>query len=161
MNYSRSNHTKGVARAGQTDEWSASFHADVHRKTIERELATMPSNLAVPMCITATTDRGIAIYDVALPDDLAERNAYCYMLASRLAADGAITAALSCTTVGDGDERVCVLAVGRDGGEEAWTAQVIRSDTDSPRIAEWESGEARGNVIFMLRAVVGSVAGSD
>jgi hypothetical protein len=161
MENTHNNHAKGVTHEGQCEDRSASFHALVHKNSIEGELATLPSNGAVALCITATTDRGIAVYDVALPDDVAERNTYCYMLASRFAAEGATAAALSCTTVGPGcgNEHVCVLAVDHDGGEEAWTAQVIRSDMESPRIAEWERGEARGDFIFMLRASVGNVAG--
>jgi hypothetical protein len=163
MKSTHNNHTKGAAHEGQSEEWSASFHARLHKNNIERCLAALPSDGDVALAITATTDVGIGIYDVDMPDDESEQEAYCCLVATRLAADGATAAAMSCAgeVHGDTHERVVVFAVDRDGGREAWTARIVRSKNEAPRIAAWERGEGTGNFMFMLHAGVGNVAGGE
>jgi hypothetical protein len=161
MEHTHNNHTKGAAHEGQSEKWSASFHARLHKNNIEGCLAALPCNGDVALAITATTDAGISIYDVDMPNDEREQEAYCCLVATRLAADGATAAAMSCAgeVHWDTHERVVVLAVDRDGGEEAWTARVVRSKTKAPRIAAWERGRGTGNLMFMLHAGVGNLPG--
>jgi hypothetical protein len=162
MNNSHNNHTKGVAYEGQFAVTSASFHALAHMESIERELATLPSDGDVTERLTATADKGLGIYQIVMPQDKEDRYAYCCGIAARLAADGAIAAAVSTTGMvvpGEGRERICVVAADRNGSEEGWTARVIRSDTEPPRIGEWERGEVGGTFVLMLRAGVTNLAG--
>ncbi|MGA2163202.1 MAG: hypothetical protein ABSH36_01890 [Solirubrobacteraceae bacterium] len=162
MNNSHNKHTKGATHEAQFAVTSASFHALAHMESIERELATLPPDGDVTERLTATADEGLGIYQIAMPQDKEDRYAYCCGIAARLAADGAVSAAVSTTGMvvrGEGRERICVVAADRFGGEEGWTARVIRSDTEPPRIREWECGEPGGNFLLMLRAGVTNLAG--
>jgi hypothetical protein len=162
MNYSHNNHTKGAIYTTQFAVTSASFHALAHMESIEGELATLPPDGDVTQRLTATGDKGLGVYQISMPQDKEDRYEYCCGIAARLAADGAIAAAVSTTGIvvqGEGHERICVLAADRSGNEEGWTAEVIRSETHPPRIGEWVRGEPGGNFLLMLRAGVTNLAG--
>ncbi len=156
--YTNDTHTKGV-KQGQ-DRPTARFHAEVHRASVEDELATLGPDGDVAMVITASDDRDLNIYALQMPEDRGEREGYWYAVSSQLHDDKARAAAFTFTVVvGEGQERVCVLASDRDGGEEAWSARLIRSATEAPRIVSWVRGEPGGTLMFMLHAGVCNVAG--
>ncbi len=158
MNYYANNtHTKGVK---QGDRPTARFHAEVHRAAVEDELATLGPHEDVEMVITASDARDLSIYALEMPQDRAERERYWYAVSSQLHDEQARAAAITFTVVvGPGQEHVWVLASDRDGGEEAWSARLIRSATQPPRIVSWVRDEPGGTVMFMLHAGVSNVAG--
>ena len=101
------------------------------------------------MVITASDERA-RLYAPVMPQNRDEHEDYWYAMSSQLHADQARAAAFTFTAVvGDGQEHVCVLASDRDGGEEAWTARLIRSATEPPRIVSWVRGEPGGTLMFM------------
>lgn len=159
MNYYTHNNTHEGSQSGQNRP-TARFHAEVHRATVEDELTTLAPDGDVAMVITASDDRDLNVYALEMPQDRAEHEGYWYAISSQLHDDQARAAAFTFTAVvGDGQEMVCVLASDRDGGEEAWTARLIRSATEPPRIVSWVRGEPGGTLMFMLHAGVCNVAG--
>ncbi len=113
--------------------------------------------------MTATTNSGLQFYVLELPEDPGVGEEYFYQVSSRLAADGAYAAAISCTGVScearDEHERLFVLAADCDGGEECWSVRLTRSATGPAELAEWERGEPGGAFMFMLREGVTNFAG--
>lgn len=159
MNYYTRKYTYEGSQAGQ-HRATARFHAEIHRATVEEKLAGLAPDGDLIMVITASDERELNLYAPVMPQNRDEHEDYWYAMSSQLHADQSRAAAFTFTAVvGDGQEHVCVLASDRDGGEEAWTARLIRSATEPPRIVSWVRGEPGGTLMFMLHAGVCNVAG--
>ncbi len=150
--------TTSSTQPGHTAKTTASFHAALHKNVVETDLAqTAPDGFARDL-ITACAGRELAIYEVDVPASEAEREALTVDFAAKLRHQRVGAAGATVKQGTADDHRVVVLALDRDGGREAWEAQVVRRDGRPPTITEWRRAEVGGPVMFMLHLAVGNDA---
>lgn len=154
-------YTNRVTHEGHPGMGCASFHAYYHRESVERELAACPPGGRLPMLVTASTNDGFVTYDATMPRDDVEEVAFCRSFAATLFSDDARAAGASYTVAPDADgyERMCVIVSDREGGEQTWLARVMRSETQPPKLAEWERVAGGSMFMFMLHAAVSNDTG--
>jgi hypothetical protein len=93
MNNTNQTHTKGVKQ--EELRATASFHAEVHRSSVEGELTTLAPDGDVGMVITASDERDLNIYALEMPQNREEHEMYWYAISSQLKEEQARAAAFA------------------------------------------------------------------
>jgi len=142
-------------------ETTARFHADFHMKATESELSALSPSENPQEALTFGRREEFHIAALDLPVDPEEGECYCAEWAERMRSLGAAAAAISCRLrePESGSEAVFVFAADASGFQEAWYGEIIRSDEDPPRIAEWEAfqtGPGSG-LMLTVRFAVGDL----
>jgi len=136
-----------------------SAHVSVLHEAIEQQLSGLVPGGVITPYLTFAGEESRWAADLEFPEDPAEREEYCRLIACELCARRARAAALAVTAEGAaGEEVIYILSTDDEGCEEHWQAEIIRSETGPPEVKDWRWVKAMaGTYMFMLHLGVKNV----